>query len=541
MSPPASWPDDLVGHAGHVISVAYRPRDGQRLASAGEDGLVRIWDVATGRLVGEPMDHGNIVLSVAYSPDGRRIASASDDGLVKLWNAEAGQPILTAPETIAIPRGIEFSPDGKLSLPHGLQGRARHGVLDTETGRLVLKSRTAHTDAVRGVAYGPKGTRLASASGDGTVKLWNAATGQEAITLHAGRNLLARSVAFSAASDCVRLAAAYDDGTIGVWQAPRDTSRGDPLRVLIAGHQGVVYGVAYSADGQYIATASGDRTIRIWGAATGRQIFVLSGHRSQLSSTVACKQPDGTSLHSPSAARTRWSGSGTRRPAGRSVCFPGTRMTSGASRTAATAGSPQPTGSGWFGSGMRQLADFSARSPPMVRQSGAPPSAPTASACSSAAKVEPSRSGTASRIGPSPSSPGKAGDRNVYGLTFEFRRSKRIVSAGEDSTIRTWDAETGRSGTSSTCLSRCDGVAFSPDGRYITTAIGDGTIKVWDAGNDRQEPLLILYGHTSRVLGVAFSPDGRRFVSAGFDASIRVWDTTSWSQPDGNPRAASAR
>ena len=76
---------------------------------------------------------------MAYSPDGRRIASASDDGVVKLWDAEDGHLILTAPEKIESARGVAFSPDGLHLAVAGGDGAVR--VLDARTGRLVLTTR----------------------------------------------------------------------------------------------------------------------------------------------------------------------------------------------------------------------------------------------------------------------------------------------------------------------------------------------------------------------------------------------------------------
>jgi WD40 repeat protein/tRNA A-37 threonylcarbamoyl transferase component Bud32 len=198
----------LRGHVGRVAVVSFRP-DGAALASTGADGTVRIWEVESRREGIRLSDPGVPVHALAFSPDGRRLAAAGEDGVVRVWDSTTGQNLLTLDPCGAPIYAMSFSPDGRHLATAGQDEVIR--VLDGASGALVRTLR-GHAGAVRGLVFGPGG-RLASVGDDRAVRLWNTA-GQELLALRGHTDIL-RAVVFS--RDGTRLVSASDDGTVKVW------------------------------------------------------------------------------------------------------------------------------------------------------------------------------------------------------------------------------------------------------------------------------------------------------------------------------------
>jgi len=380
------------------------------------------------------------------------------------------------------------------------------------TRRLPLTPALEHQEAVDLAAFSPDGTRIVTASADGTARVWDAATGKP-LTSPLKHQAIVWSAAFS--PDGTRTVTASEDKSARVW----DAATGKPLTSPLEHHE-TVWSAAFSPDGISIVTASLDNTARVWDAATGKPLASPLEHHGPVWS--AAFSPDGTSVLTASSDKTArvWDAA-TGKPLTPplehhntvwSAAFSpdGTRIvTASDDNTArvwdAATGKPL-TSPFWHQAGVRSAA-FSPDGTRIVTGSD-----------DNTARVWDVSTGE-------PLTSPFEHQASVRSVAFS-PDGTRIVTASLDKTAQVWDVSTGKSLASplehqAEVLS----AAFSPDGTRIVTASSDKTARVWDASTGK--PLTISLEHQAKVLSAAFSPDGSRIVTASWDKTARVWDAST--------------
>jgi WD40 repeat protein/serine/threonine protein kinase len=555
--------------AGMVLKARFSP-SGRRLATAGWDGIVRIWDSTTLNELLPLQGHTLRVLCVAFSPDGDQLLSGGDDGSIRCWNAAPladpprHQPLRTFSGHEHAVYALALTPDGRRLISGGNDYTAR--VWDAETGGELLTYRN-HKSKISAIAVRPDGQAVATGGDDWVIRIWDPGTGADLIQLR-GHTLPIMALAFH--PDGVRLASASQDGTVRLW----DIRSGKQLHQFIK-QPFWLFALAFSPDGRRLAAAGDINGVHVWDVADGRLGQVFYGHSLRV--VALAFHPDSDRLLSASYDGTvrLWESDTGRearlcdgvrghglawRPNGRHFAASGVggslkvwEATSGR-RILTLKGHTDDITSVVFGPDGRQV--FTAGWDRTIKLWEASPDAPDLWAGESRRLFGHLRSPSHLAVLPYGNRAISSGYDNkihVWDIAGgrELRRwvgpgyyiysgavtrdGKRLIVAGEHTDIRVYEIESGRELRR---FNRHKGAIFAlavtPDGRHALTGGPfffltegprpgpDRDLHLWNINTG--EEVRRLSGHKDGVWSIAISPDGRRAASASTDGTVRVWN-----------------
>ena len=273
------------GHK-YVVSMAAFSPDGKRIVTAGTDGRVFVLDARTLEverlLIPNPetfrenglSSDGNVNWAT-FSPDGEQIATANEDGSVRIFRVRDGKPVLKFQAHPKDVGSLAFSPDGLTMLTASYGGHHQAWLWSTADGTLVRKLIENADCCVSQGVFSPDGHRIAIAESD-AVSVWDARNGKKLLRL-GGVKLIRGSVAFS--PDGARLAAGgYKDKVVRVW----DAQSGKEVLTLRGHEADMVGSVAFSPDGRHILTTGCCMFAEalVWDARSGARVASLLGHEA---------------------------------------------------------------------------------------------------------------------------------------------------------------------------------------------------------------------------------------------------------------------
>jgi WD40 repeat protein len=509
------------------------------------------------------LHHGDVVYRAAFTPGGDRVMTASWDGSARIWDPSTGRRLADFQGQEAI-QALAMSPDGSLlATAEDLGGDV--SIWDVATG----EERTVHhDDAVESLSFSPDGRVLASGAGDGTVRLWDPSSGESRETLR-GSPTPVGALAFSPDGRYLVTAPGFN-----ITAAPNILSQPGPARLWDLRTRkaltlpGWTSAVAFSPGGRLLATATWDRSLKLWDVPTGR---LLADLWQPSSLNAVAFSPDGRFVVAAGFQGTAsvWDVASRKRvasfgghagdvlsaafsPDGKFVVTSGTDKTArvwvaltgrevsvlnghGDWVLAATFG-PNPdqvlTASM---DGTARLWDAGLRESVIELRGGLGPVTTVAFSpdgnrvvTGEVREVPSARIWEADTARMAAELPGH--HEVVDDVAFDPEgRAVLTLSGGMDSRPRAWDAVTGRllnefgepGAYAATAV-------FSLDGSGVLVAGEDGTARIWEVRTGRTR--LLIEADQEALSGAAFSPDGRRVVTSGFDGTVRIFDAGDGEQ-----------
>jgi WD40 repeat protein len=548
------------GHPGRVRAVTFTAGLDE-LASGGEDGTIRLWDLSRGVELRSVLAHpGGVTAAVVVGRQGR-LATTGADRRVRLWDRSTGEPLpIDAPDGVDALAGTARSdrlavaaagsvrivdlasgdqlaayaaPDGVRAMAMSADGSTlawtgRNGtVVVWDLGSGTSTRVAAHPGGLSALALCPTGHWLVTADADRTVRLWDLDTRTElqALGTHRAR---VRAVAIS--DDRRLVVSGGDDGLITA------TEPGTDVVAAIGAHPGGVCALAVGPGADLVASGGGDRTVRLWGPDDGITRPALAGHTGGVR-TLAVSRDGRRVVSGGDDRRLRVWDLATGAPTGRPVGGPvGAGRAAGLRSDDVTVVLAGDDGVIW------------SWDPVTGRAASAPTGRPGASdrpggpGVVSAAAVAPDgrrviTGGTDGGLAVWDTRTGARvtvlrGHLDRIAVVALTRDGRRAVTGGADRTVRVWDLASGVERRVLTARSPVTALVLPPDGVSVLIGGDDGRILRWDLGGGPATAApTVVADHGAPVSALAVSPAGDQVVSGGADGSIRIWDRARPADP----------
>ena len=264
----------LSGHRDRVDCLSFSG-DGKLLASAGADETVRVWETSTGKCRFTFTGHEDAILAVSFSPDGSLVASAGKDRRVNLWSTASGKRVRMLEGFDGEVPAVAFSPDGRELLVACLDGNVK----GFDTTRWESTHSLWLRDPACCVAWSPDGKFYAVGDGGGVARVYDV-TGASRPVKCAGHSEGLTSVAFSRGN--TYLLTTSTDGSVRLW----DPATGKKVRIVERDDHRP-FNAVFNAEGTMFAASMGDDAIGLWETGTGNRLYRFKQHRGAVT-CVAC-------------------------------------------------------------------------------------------------------------------------------------------------------------------------------------------------------------------------------------------------------------
>ena len=494
-------------------------KDGNHLASCGDDNTIRLWNIVTRDMEKQIRGHGSVIRSALFLPDGSRLLSASHDRTIREWVIEGFTEVRTLFEGhVDAVLSASYSPDqrsivtasgdrsariwntasGKLEHEFGKDDQAFDA---TDAGLVRPKNelREGHLFLVSSAQFFPDGRQLLTAAADNTARIWDVERGGQSLLLEN----TGRAAAIAISKNLLWIGtgggrvSSSEKGVDSIWSAQLwNAATGERIKTMASenGHKWEVTAIAFSPDNRLLATGDLMGHVRLWDLQSGEVVEKLDGHGRYKISAIAFLD-NGTRLATASFDNTvlQWDVKTGQEIKSLMLPHPDSvlamQVVPATNQIVTSCTEQKPRADGKIAA-VGQLRNWDAATGKLLQSS--PPFAGTAHSISVSANGQSVNAANS-----------ETGEVLTWDLTSPNHSMMKLLTSPSKSDLRS--------------------VVLHPDGNQIVT-IGGSDALLWDL-TDAQKPTLVKsFSQHLTVASARFSPNGKLVATGGLDKTARIWD-----------------